>query len=86
MERHYGTSYQQSINEVIASAFHKKQNRMPYTEYQLCDISTKKRNDIDYPNRGELIIKGFEQKVELLEKFQKGEKIYQKNFKKDKLL
>ena len=103
-------------NEVIASAFHKKQNRMPYTEYQLCDISTKnetglgsickgfasidkefvsaydvvcsrkKRNDIDYPNRGELIIKGYEQKVELLEKFQKGEKIYQKNFKKVKLL
>ena len=103
-------------NEVIASAFHKKQNRMPYTEYQLCDISTKnetglgcickgfasidkefvsaydvvcsrkKRNDIDYPNRGELIIKGCEQKVELLEKFQKGEKIYQKNFKKVKLL
>lgn len=60
MERHYGTSYQQSINEVIASAFHKKQNRMPYMEYQLCDISTKKRNDIDYPNRGELIIKGCE--------------------------
>ena len=236
----YGTSYQQSINEVIASAFHKKQNRMPYTEYQLCDISTKNepglgcickgfasvdkefvsgydvvcsrkkrndiseyehfikicvdhglkenevrefleyqilsdfiltntdrhfnnfgilrdskslkfvgmaplfdtgnsmfwkrpseaegdlcnisvnsfkkreidllkyvtnpevidrsklldvkdideflKNDIDYTNRGELIIKGYEQKVELLEKFQKGEKIYQKNFKKDKLL
>ena len=36
------------------------------------------RNDIDYPNRGELIIKGYERKLELLEKFQKGDKIYQK--------
>lgn len=50
------------------------------------DIDEFLKNDIDYPNRGELIIKGYEQKVELLEKFQKGEKIYQKNFKKDKLL
>ena len=36
------------------------------------------RNDIDYLNRGKLIIRGYERKLELLEKFQKGEKIYQK--------
>lgn len=34
----YGTSYQQSINEVIASLIHKKQNKMPYTSYHLCRI------------------------------------------------
>ena len=44
------------------------------------DIDEFLKNDIDYPNRGELIIKGYERKLELLEKFQKGEKIYQKKF------
>ena len=37
----YGDSYQQSINEVIASTVHKKQGKMPYTDYSLCDISIK---------------------------------------------
>ena len=34
----YGSTYQQSVNEVIASEFHRLQNAFTYTEYRLCDI------------------------------------------------
>lgn len=34
----YGLSYQQSINEVIATRIHEKQNIMPYTTYDLIKI------------------------------------------------
>lgn len=34
----YGLSYQQSINEVIATKIHEKQNKMPYTKYSLIQI------------------------------------------------
>lgn len=33
-----GNTWQQSINEAIASLFHEKQKRMPYVNYKLCDI------------------------------------------------
>lgn len=33
-----GDSFQQSINEVIATNLHKKQAKMPYTNYRLCNI------------------------------------------------
>lgn len=36
----YGSSYQQSINEVIATLLHQKQQRVPYTEYKLCKLDT----------------------------------------------
>lgn len=53
-------------------------DRSKFLEVQ--EIDELLRNDIDYPNRGKLIIKGYERKLELLEKFQKGDKIYQKKF------
>lgn len=34
----YGSTYQQSVNEVIASEFHKAQHKFAYTEYRLCEI------------------------------------------------
>lgn len=34
----YGNSCQQSINEVIASMIHEKQENVSYTKYRLCDI------------------------------------------------
>jgi len=34
-----GRTSQQSINEVIASLIHERQNKVPYTKYELCDIS-----------------------------------------------
>lgn len=34
----YGASYQQSINEVIATLLHQKQERMAYTKYKMCAI------------------------------------------------
>lgn len=34
----YGNSSQQSINEAIATLLHKKQRKMPFTEYRLCEI------------------------------------------------
>lgn len=34
----YGLSFQQSINEVIATKIHEKQNKMPYTTYDLIQI------------------------------------------------
>lgn len=34
----YGNTYQQSANEVIASEFHRIQNKFAYTEYRLCEI------------------------------------------------
>ena len=33
-----GNTWQQSINEAIASLFHERQKRMPYVNYKLCDI------------------------------------------------
>lgn len=35
----YGVSCQQSVNEIIATMIHQKQNKVPYTEYQLCEIN-----------------------------------------------
>lgn len=35
----YGNSFQQSINEVIATLLHEKQGSMPYTPYRLCSIT-----------------------------------------------
>lgn len=34
----YGNCSQQSINEAIATLLHKKQRKMPFTEYRLCEI------------------------------------------------
>lgn len=42
----YGVSSQQSINEVIASCFHKNQGRIDYTEYRLCNIDVEERNGL----------------------------------------
>ena len=35
----YGQSWQQSINEVIATKLHEKQNKVAYTRYSLCELS-----------------------------------------------
>lgn len=34
----YGSSYQQSINEILAVQMHERQKKMPYTDYSLCQI------------------------------------------------
>ena len=35
----YGDTFQQSINEVLATLLHQKQNKVPFVRYQLCDIT-----------------------------------------------
>lgn len=42
----YGSSSQQSANEVIASLIHKRQNKYPFVEYKLCELSTEAENKI----------------------------------------
>lgn len=34
----YGDSFQQSVNEVLASLIHERQNKAPYTRYELCQV------------------------------------------------
>lgn len=42
----HGTTSQQSINEVIATLIHQKQQKVPYAEYQLCDIHISEESGI----------------------------------------
>ena len=46
IKANYGRTSQQSINEVIASLIHEKQNKVPYVKYQLCDVTVKKSRQI----------------------------------------
>jgi len=36
----YGSSYQQSLNELIATKLHEMQGKYPFVEYKLCDVTT----------------------------------------------
>ena len=36
----YGDTCQQSVNEVIATRLHERQGRVPFTQYELCEIMT----------------------------------------------
>lgn len=42
----YRNSSQQSINEAIATLLHKRQDKMPFTEYKLCEIEVSGVNGI----------------------------------------
>ena len=40
----WGSSYQQSLNEILATEIHKRQNIVPYTEYNLTSIDVEGNN------------------------------------------
>ena len=42
----YGESCQQSINEVIATLLHERQNKVPFTKYSLCNITVEEGEGI----------------------------------------
>ncbi len=41
-----GASCQQSINETVASQIHKRQEKMPYVNYQLCDLGAESEHKL----------------------------------------
>lgn len=46
IKANHGTHSQQSINEVIATLIHEKQQRIPFVKYSLCDIDNSSRRGI----------------------------------------
>lgn len=42
----YGASCQQSVNEVIATLLHERQNKVPFTKYSLCNITVEEGEGI----------------------------------------
>ncbi len=41
-----GASCQQSINETVTSQIHKRQGKMPYVNYQLCNLGAESEDKL----------------------------------------
>lgn len=46
IKRNHGQSFQQSINEAIASLIHEKQDKVPFVKYELCDVYNSDNQEI----------------------------------------